>query len=151
MKQAITLSIGLLVVVSVVFALSCGGGGEGVTEEPSATYKVGDTVEYKNHTVTLESVEVEEDIYLVISMTVRNTGSGVFDVAPESLLQVEDSEGRQGDFYHVYVYGKGSIGGTLRGGESMSGKTAFKIEAGATGIKIYYQPPDEARVIFEVE
>ena len=160
MKQAVTLSIGLLVVISVIFALSCGGGVEEriegeepaeTEEEPAKTYNVGDTVEYKDHTVTLNSVEVEKDIYLVINMTIRNTGTKNFDVAPENLLRVEDNQGRQGEFYHYYVYGKESLGGTLLPGQSMSGKTAFKVEPDATGIKIYYQPPGGVKVAFEVE
>ena len=158
MKKAVTLAVGLLVATVVVFG--CGSKGQELirateppkTEvEPSKTYKVGDTVEYKDHVVTLNSAEVEKDIYLVISLTIRNTGTKIFDVSPGEVLRVEDSQGRQGAFYHYYVYGKESIGGTLQPGKSMSGKTAFKVEPDATGIKIYYQPAGEALVAFEVD
>jgi hypothetical protein len=139
--------------VGLIILLGCAGGGakSQADKEPLKTYKVGDTVEYKGHTVTLNSVVREKDIYLVINLTINNTGTKNFDVAPETLLKVEDGQGRQGEFYNYYVYGKESLGGTLRPGESMSGKTAFKIAPDATGIKIYYQPPDEAKVMFETE
>jgi len=140
-----------LFTAGMLILLGCAGGGDqkSNTEEPAKAYEVGDTVEYKGHTMVLNSVVREKDIYLVLNLTINNTGTKNFDVAPETLLKVDDGQGRQGEFYNYYVYGKDSLGGTLRPGESMTGKTAFKIAPDATGIKIYYQPPGEAKVMFE--
>lgn len=142
-----------ILVVGVVIVLGCAGGEakSNADKEPVKTYQIGDTVEYKGHTVTLNSVTREKSIYIVINLTIRDTGSKNFDIAPESLLKVEDGQGRQGKFDQYYVYGIDSIGGTIRPGDSATGKTAFDVEPDATGIKIFYQPPGEAKVVFETD
>ncbi len=147
------LAIVALLAAGAIVLTGCGGGGasKSNTEEPAEAYKAGEVVEYKGHTVTLNSVAREKEIYLVVNLTIHDTGTKNFDVAPETLMTVEDGQGRQGEYYHYYVYGKESLGGTLRPGESTTGNTAFKVEPDATGIKIYYQPPGEAKVVFETD
>jgi hypothetical protein len=138
----------ILLVVSalVLAALACGGSNTGqavgtsvlkATAVPptQAIYKAGDVIQFKDHTITLNSTTLQGGI-LQANFTIINTGSADLNVSSIMSFSAKDSEGTK---LEEDIFNCGSaLGGKVLPGDKLKGDICWK--ATTLPVKIYYEP-----------
>ncbi len=103
-------------------------------EVGAGPYKVGDTVSFSSHSVTVNSVE--HDDLLVVNVTFRNTSPRDFDLKPERLFDAFDAAGNRLDFHPQQ--GPNALPGALAKGQTLTGNIYFEIRPGQKVAKMQY-------------
>jgi len=128
-------------------ALACGGGsntGQAVgTSAPQATqpaptqaiFKQGDVIQFKDHTITLNSATLQGGL-LQASFTIVNTGSSDLNVSSMVSFYAKDNDGTKLD-QDLFNCGSG-LDGKVIAGDKLKGNICWK--ATNLPIKIYYEP-----------
>lgn len=161
-KKIILGIIGLIVVISVIGAMS-GGSKEtqkvgennsstaptNTTTPTQETYKVGDQVQSGEHVFSVNAVRKDTgtgfvkpksgSVYLIPNVTVENKSNSPVTVSTLLSMYVKDSEGNE---YTPTLTSDatGKVDGELLAGEKVKGDVGFEVPSTATGMKFYYEP-----------
>lgn len=138
---------GFIGVTLIFFLVACSGAGEkppfkelSPTLPPSGAevgagpYKLGDTVSFSSHSLTVNSVK-QNDL-LVINVTFRNISPRDFDLKPSRLFDAFDSEGNRLSFHPQEE--PDALAGTLVKGGTLTGNIYFDISPGQKVVKMQY-------------
>jgi hypothetical protein len=99
-------------------------------------YVVGDIIELQDHTITLNSIEINGNI-LKANFTIENTGSQDVNVSSMLSFYAKDSDGvkLEEDYFNC---GSSSLDGTVIPGDKLKGDICFKL-GDNKDIRFYYE------------
>lgn len=151
MNKTIELFFYPLLALAMLFVVSqgCCGSGSNVGEKvgtkapqgPAATpkvetYKAGDIVQVKNHSIALNEAKVQGGT-LIANFTVENQGPDEITVSSLASFSARDEEGSKLNFSLC----EGSqLDGKVLAGDKLRGNLCWSGVKGTKGVKIYYEP-----------
>ncbi len=113
-------------------------------------FRVGETVEVQDHTLTVLSVE-QQGGRLRVEVQINNTGTEDLIISSILLFAARDSSGEDLEF--SFGPGIGSVDGTVLPNDKLKGTLEYKLPAGATGLRLYYTPGlfGEGAIVFALD
>jgi len=155
---------GFLILIVLIIVISASGGkdkktstttsGSGSTTQTADTnkeYKVGDTIQLKNHTLTVNTVnksyksgnqfdkpQDSNNSFVVVNVTLNNTGNDDLS-ANQFGFKLEDETGVQRNTTIVTTVADTLQSVTLSKGGKLSGNLVFEAKTGSSVLKLHYQ------------
>ncbi len=147
MKNKMLLYPFLAIAALVLAILACGSDNAGTKVDESSesspaeppkvqTYAVGDVVQVKDQTITMNSAEFQGNT-LVANFTIANSGSDDMTVSTMLMFNARDNEGSklEEDIFDCNP----SLGGTVLPGDKIKGNVCYTGVSNASSVKIYYE------------
>ena len=127
-------------------------------EATSNVRAVGDTIEYNGLEITVNDAYVKTDVeydepsndqYLVLDLTIENTGTEAQNVSTILQMSVQDEEGYTYDV-DLFTETKGSLDGEVGPGRMMRGEVAFDVSKSNTYEFIFEDPFESGQAIWKI-
>lgn len=153
--------LGIIVFFVLIGALASSGGdstsstnngGSTTTQEAKKDYAAGETINLKNHQLTITSVnknyssgnpydkpQSSDNSYVLVDVSIVNNGGGEIDVNPYG-FKLEDESGTQRDNTWGGLADGKLESVTLSPGGKTSGKIVFEAKRGSSVLKLHYSP-----------
>jgi len=119
------------------------------TATETKTYKIGDVIEIKDITLTINSVSQSEgskfnepddgNIFFIVNLTIENKGDKPFNSSSMLHMGLIDAEGYEYNNV-INTDAKGKVDGEIGPGRKLRGEVTFEVPKEATGLEFVYEP-----------
>lgn len=161
-RHKILTGIGILVILGIIVSAASGGSKGDTTstdgnsssssskQEEKTEFKVGETATFDDKSITVSNVERNYDTgnqfaqpesgkeFVVVTVDIANNSDSTLDYSTFE-FKMQDSNGvQQNEAITALSQGKLNSGSLAKGGK-VSGKLAYEVPKGDTGLKLLYQ------------